>query len=55
MSYHLVADYFEDPDGTFVCQPRKFIDKLAETYKTLFNDEPPKGYKTLCTKMITQN
>ena len=22
------------------------IDKLAETYKRLFNDEPPKGYKT---------
>ena len=31
MSYHLGDDYFEDPDGTFVSQPRKYIDKLAET------------------------
>ena len=28
LSYHLGADYFEDPDGTFVSQPRKYIDKL---------------------------
>ena len=55
LSYHLGADYFEDPDGTFVSQPWKYIDKLAETYKRLFNDEPPKGHKTLRTKMITQN
>ena len=31
--YHLGADYFEDPDGTFVSQPKKYIDKLADTYK----------------------
>ena len=42
MNYHLGADYFEDPDGTFVSQPRKYID----TYRRLFNDDPPKGYKT---------
>ena len=23
LSYHLGADYFDDPDGTFVSQPRK--------------------------------
>ena len=46
MSYHLDADYFEEPGGTFVSQSRKFIDKLAETYERLFNDEPPKGHKT---------
>ena len=44
--YHLGADYFEDPDGTFVSQPKKCIDKLADTYKRLFTDDPPKGYKT---------
>ena len=31
LTYHLGADYFEDPDGTFVSQPRKYIDKLADT------------------------
>ena len=46
MAYHLGADYFEDPDGTFVSQPKKYIDKLADTYKRLFNEDPPKGYKT---------
>ena len=29
-----------------VSQPRKYIDKLADTYKRLFNEDPPKGYKT---------
>ena len=46
MTYHLGADYFEDPDGTFVSKPEKYIDKLADTYKRLFNEDPPKGYKT---------
>ena len=46
LTYHLGADYFKDPDGTFVSQPKKYIDKLADTYKRLFNEDPPKGYKT---------
>ena len=46
MSYHLSADYFVDRDGTSVSQPRKFIDKLAETCKRLLNEEPPKAHKT---------
>ena len=46
LTYHLGADYFEDPDGTFASQPKKYIDKLADTYKRLFNEDPPKGYKT---------
>ena len=50
MSYHLGADYFEDPDGTFVSQPKKYIDKLAGTYRRLFNYEPPKGHKTPLNK-----
>ena len=46
LTYHQGADYFEDPDGNFVSQPKKYIDKLADTYKRLFNEDPPKGYKT---------
>ena len=46
LSYHLGADYFEDSDGTFVSRPKKYIDKLAETYKRLFNEDPPEDYKT---------
>ena len=47
VNYHLGTDYLEDPDGTFVSQPRKYIDKLADTNKRLFNNDPPEGYKTL--------
>ena len=46
LTYHLGADYFEDPDGTIFSQPKKYIDKLASTYKRLINEDPPKGYKT---------
>ena len=46
LTYHLGADYFEDPDRTFVSQPKKYNDKLADIYKRLFNEDPPKGYKT---------
>ena len=46
LNYHMGVAYFKDPDGTFVIQPRKYIDKLADTYKRLFNEDPPKGYKT---------
>ena len=46
LSYHLGTDYFEDPDGTFVSQPRKYIDKFIHTYKRLFNEDPHIGYMT---------
>ena len=46
LNYHLGADYFEDPDGALVSQPRKYIDKVADTCKRLFNDDAPKHYKT---------
>ena len=55
LTYHLGADYFEDPDGTFVSQPKNYIDKLADTYKRLFNEDPPKAIKLLLTRMITQS
>ena len=55
LNYHLGAVYFEDPDGTFVSQPRKYINKLVDTYKRLFNEDPPKGCKTLLTRMTIQS
>ena len=36
IEHHLGADYFEDPDGIFVNQSRKYIDKLTETDKKTF-------------------
>ena len=46
LTYHLGADYFQDPDGTMVSQPKKHIEKLKDTYIRLFNTEPSKGLKT---------
>ena len=31
LTYHLGADYFEDTDGTFVSQHKKYIDMLPDT------------------------
>ena len=46
LTYHLGADYYHDPDGTMVSQPKKYIEKLKETYVRLFNTEPSKGLRT---------
>ena len=27
LTFHLGADYFQDPDGTMVSQPKKYIEK----------------------------
>ena len=50
LTYYLEADYFQDPDGTMVSQPKKYIAKLKETYVRLFNTEPSKGLKTSIEK-----
>ena len=55
MVNHLGADYFEDPDGTFVSQPKKYIDKLADTYRRLSMKIHQKATRPLLTKMITQS
>ena len=46
MTYCLGADYFHDSDESMVSQPKKYVEKLKETYIRLFNEEPPKGVKT---------
>ena len=45
LAYPFGPDYFEDPHGTLVSQPKKYIDKLVETYKRLFNEDPQKAQK----------
>ena len=46
LTYHLGAGYYQDPDGTMVSQPKKYIEKLKDTYVRPFNTEPSKGLKT---------
>ena len=54
LTYHLGADYYQDPNGTMVSQPKKYIEKLKETYVRLFNAQPSKGLKKM-RKMIILN
>ena len=55
MTFPLGADYFEDPDGTFVSQPKKYIDKLAELTEDFLMKIHQKATRPLLTKMITQS
>ena len=55
LNYHLGADYFEDPDRTFVSQPRKYIDTLADTYKRLSMMTHLKATRPLLIRMTIQS
>ena len=46
LSHHLGADYTRDKDKTLVCQPKKYIDRLHESYQSMFKHDPPKNMRT---------
>ena len=46
LSHHLGADYTWDTDKTLVCQPKKYIDRLIESYHSMFKQDPPKNMRT---------
>ena len=46
LSHHLGADYTRDKDKTLVCQPMKCIDRLLESYQSMFKQDPPKNMRT---------
>ena len=46
MSCHLGVDYTRDKDQTLVCQPKKYIDRLLESYQSMFKQDPPKNKRT---------
>ena len=41
LSHHLGADYTRDKDKTLVCQPKKHIDRLVDSYHSMFKQDPP--------------
>jgi hypothetical protein len=45
IDYHLGLNYFRDPDGTMVMQPKKYIKKILESFKNMFK-EMPRKYKS---------
>ena len=46
MNHHLGADYTRDKNKTLVCQPKKYIDRLLESYQSMFKHDQPKNKKT---------
>ena len=46
LSHHLGADYTRDKDKTLVCQPKKYIDRLDDSYHSMFKQDPPKNMRT---------
>ena len=46
LSNHLGDDYMRDKDKTLVCQPKKYIDRLIESYHSMFQQDPPKSMRT---------
>ncbi|MEE4662268.1 MAG: reverse transcriptase domain-containing protein, partial [Halieaceae bacterium] len=40
IDYHLGLNYARDKDGTLYTQPAKYIEKMMDTYKRLFDCEP---------------
>ena len=45
-SHHLGADYTRDKDKTIVCQPKKYIDRLVDSYHSMFKQALPKNKRT---------
>ena len=50
LSHHLGVDYSRDKDKTLVCQPKKYIDRLLESYQSMFKQDPPKTMRTPLNK-----
>ena len=40
LSFHLGCDYFRDEDGTLCYGPRKYIDRMVQSYESLFGTKP---------------
>ena len=46
LNHPFSADYTRDKDKTLVCQPKKYIDRLIESYHSMFKQDPPKNMRT---------
>ena len=40
VSFHLGCDFFRDEDGTLCVGPRRYIERLASQYKSMFGEMP---------------
>ena len=43
VDFHLGADFGRDPDCTLFMSPKRYIERIAETYKRFFGEKPSKS------------
>ena len=43
LEYHLGCTYKKDPDGTLAADPRRYINKILESYERMFKEKPRKS------------
>ncbi|KAL7564900.1 hypothetical protein ACA910_009389 [Epithemia clementina (nom. ined.)] len=43
IDFHLGCQYKCDPDGTLVADPRKYVEKMIDTYERIFGSKPKKA------------
>ena len=42
LEYHLGCTYKKDPDGTLAADPRRYVNKIHESYERMFKEKPRK-------------
>ena len=43
LEYHLGCTYKKDPDGTLAADPRRYLNKILESYERMFKEKPRKS------------
>ena len=43
LEYYLGCTYKKDPDGTLAADPRRYVNKILESYERMFNEKPRKS------------
>ena len=43
LQYHLGCTYKKDPDGTLAADPRRYVNKILESYERMFKEKPRKS------------
>ena len=43
LEYHLGCTYKKDPDGTLAADPRRYVNKILESYESMFKEKPRKS------------
>ena len=43
LEYHLGCTYKKDADGTLAADPRRYVNKILESYERMFNEKPRKS------------